>query len=77
MLIEIESVHGDTQIHGKSLTLPELKAQVKRILSEVGEEDFLSIFCARCQYDILPYSSNQPVDCVIDLDTHLIYSPIR
>ena len=75
MIIEIESVYGDTFLHGKSLSLPELKSQMRRILTEAGEEDFISVFCARCQYDILPYSSDQPVDYVIDLDTHLIYSP--
>ena len=77
MLIEIESAFGDTLLHGKHLSLPELKSQVKRILCEAGEEDFVSVFCASCQYEILPHSFDQTVDYVIDLDTHLIYSPIR
>ena len=75
MLIEIESVYGDTLLHGKILPPAELTAQVKRILFAVGEEDFVSVFCARCQYEIIPHSSDHPVDYVIDLDTHLIYSP--
>lgn len=75
MLIEIESAFGDTLLHGKSLPAAELKSQVKRILSEAGEEDFISIFCARCEYEVLSHSSGQPVDYVIDLDAHLVYSP--
>lgn len=77
MLIEIESVYGDTLLHGKNLSLPELKAQVNCILAKAGEEDFIPIFCARCQYEILPVSSDLPADYVIDLDTHLIYPPTR
>lgn len=75
MLIEVESVYGDTLLYGKHLSSSELRAQVNRILSEAGEEDFISIFCARCQYEELPHSSDQSVDYVIDLDAHLVYSP--
>ena len=73
MLIEIESVYGDTLLRGRSLSLPELRSQVKHILSEVGEEDFLSIFCARCQYEVLLHAPDQAADYAIDLDTHLVY----
>lgn len=75
MLIEIESTFGDTLLHGKCLPAAELKSQVKHILFEAGEEGFISVFCARCQYEVLPDLSNEPVDYVIDLDTHLIYAP--
>ena len=72
MIIEIEAYYGDCYVSGKNMSLSELKEQTNSILSEVTESDFVSVFCARCNFEKLD-CYNGFVDCVIDLDTHKIY----
>ena len=75
MLIEIESVYGDKIIHGRHLSINELKSAVEEILEIVNEKDFTPVFCFRFQYEVIPYSNDIRVDYRIDLDTHLLFKP--
>ena len=72
MIIGIEAYYGDCYLFGKKMSLLELKEQTNSILNEVSESDFVSIFCARCNFEKLD-SYDGFVDYVIDLDTHKIY----
>ena len=72
MIIEIEAYYDDCYLFGENMSLSELKEQTNSILNEVSESDFVSIFCARCNFEKLD-SYNGFVDYVIDLDTHKIY----
>lgn len=75
MLIEIESVYGDKIIHGRHLSINELKSAMEEILEIVNEKDFTPVFCSRFQYEVIPYSNDIRVDYRIDLDTHLLFKP--
>ena len=75
MLIEIESVYGDKIIHGRHLSINELKSAMEEILEIVNEKDFTPVFCSRFQYEVIPYSNDVRVDYRIDLDTHLLFKP--
>ena len=75
MLIEIESVYGDKIIHGRHLSISELKSAMEEILEIVNEKDFTPVFCSRFQYEVIPYSNDIRVDYRIDLDTHLLFKP--
>ena len=79
MIIEVESVHGDTIIHGKNFSESELRTVIKELLSSADEFNFVSIFCMRCGYELLPYDNSVEVDYIvdyiIDLDTHLLIKP--
>ncbi|SCN45110.1 Uncharacterized protein BC067498_02253 [Bacillus cereus] len=46
---------------------------------ELSNEDLLSLFCVRYQYEKIPKSLQEDVmsDVVIDLDTDYIYFPSR
>ena len=72
MLIEIESVYEDAIIHGKSLSRQELQTITKELIAEVGEENFINIFCLRFNYEKITYNSQIRSDYIIDLDTHTI-----
>lgn len=72
MIIEIEAYYDDCYLFGKNMSLSELKEQTNSILNEVTESGFVSIFCARCNFEKLD-SYNGFVDYVIDLDIHKIY----
>lgn len=72
MIIEIEAYYGDCYLFEENMSLSELKEQTNSILNEVSESDFVSIFCARCNFEKLD-SYDGFVDCVIDLDTHKIH----
>ena len=72
MIIEIEAYYGDCYLFGENMSLSELKEQTNSILNEVSESDFVSIFCARCNFEKLD-SYDGFADWVIDLDTHKIY----
>ena len=75
MLIEIESVYGDKIIHGRHLSINELKSAMEEILEIVNEKEFTPVFCSRFQYEVIPYSNDIRVDYRIDLDTHLLFKP--
>ncbi|MBE6566627.1 MAG: hypothetical protein E7659_05945 [Ruminococcaceae bacterium] len=75
MLIEIESAYGDKIIHGRHLSINELKSAMEEILEIVNEKDFTSVFCSRFQYEEIPHSNDIRVDYRMDLDTHLLIKP--
>ncbi len=75
MILEIESVYSDAILHGKTFNGDELRAIVKELLTHFDESEFVSIFCSRYDYEILPYDKDIPVDYIIDLDTHLVIKP--
>lgn len=75
MILEIESVYGDAIIHGKHFCESDLRTIVKELLSYVNESEFVSNFCMRYEYELLPYDDNIKVDYIIDLDTHLLIKP--
>ncbi|MCL2323895.1 MAG: hypothetical protein FWC47_17535 [Oscillospiraceae bacterium] len=54
MIIYIESFYGDAVISGKVRTVGQLKYRVFKTLKEVGQKDFVSVFCARYNFDIIP-----------------------
>ena len=66
MLIEIESVYGDKIIHGRHLSINELKSAMEEILEIVNEKDFTPVFCSRFQYEVIPLNDipqkNPPTD---------------
>lgn len=75
MLIEIESVYGDKIVHGRHLSINELKSAMEEIFEITNEKDFTSAFCSHFQYKEIPYSNDVRVDYRIDLDTHLLFKP--
>lgn len=75
MIIEIESYLGDKLISGKTLSIGQLKHQMEAILKQVSEKDFVSIFCARYDFEVLPYDENIEAHYVVDLDTHMVFQP--
>lgn len=76
MILFVESVYGDTMLHGNRFEGKELRQAVKQLLNVVSEEEFVSAFCMRYQYSVVPYDPNAKADYVIDLDTHWVYKPI-
>ncbi len=72
MIIEIESIYGDTLLHGKRLEKAELIKAVKELLASGGERDFVSAFCARYGYEAIPYDERLIPCYTIDTDTHLV-----
>lgn len=75
MLIEIESVYGDKILHGKHFDKNQLQSIVKELICTVGENAFCSAFCTRYGYEEVTYSDGIDIDYIIDLDTHLIFTP--
>ena len=75
MILEVESTYGDAIIHGKNFRENELRTIVKELLSNVDESKFVSNFCIRYDYELLPYDDKVKVDYTIDLDTHIITKP--
>ena len=75
MIIELESVYDNILLYGRNLKQNELKAIMEELLVLVGEKNFLSSFCMRYKYEIIPYDNNIKVDYVLDLDTHTIIKP--
>ena len=75
MIIEIESIYGDELIHGRYLERNELQKSVEELLIQIGEQDFVSVFCARFDYEPILYDENVKVNYTIDLDTHLVIKP--
>lgn len=75
MLIEIESINGDVLLSGKRSSAEQLKYRMMKVLNEVSEDDFVSVFSVRYGYNIYPHDENIQVDYVIDLDIHKVYKP--
>ncbi len=75
MILEIESVYGDAIIHGKYFNGNELRTIVKELLTYADESEFVSIFCKRYGFELIPDSKDIKVDYTIDLDTHMVIQP--
>ena len=75
MIIEIESYLGDKLLSGKKCTEKELREKFKKALKVSQDENFLRIFCSMFKFEGIPFDENIEVDYVIDLDTHLVYTP--
>ena len=75
MVIEIESYSGNVFIFGKAASIGQLKNRMANILEQAGEKSFVSIFCARYSFDVLPYDERIEPDFCIDLDTHKVFKP--
>lgn len=75
MIVIIESYTGDALISGKVTSAGQLKYRMQMVLKDTSTEDFCSVFCARYQFDILPYDSHIKADYIMDLDTHLVLTP--
>ncbi len=74
MIIEIESVYGDTIIHGQYYNNHQLKSIVKDLLTYVDESEFVSAFCKRYGFELIDRKSIN-ADYIIDLDTHKVIKP--
>lgn len=77
MIIEVESYFGDTLLSGKVRSIGQLKYRVLQTLADTPAEDFISVFCARYQYEPLPYSVTMDADYRIDLDTCQVFKKWR
>lgn len=80
MLIYIEMYPRDRLLTGAKCSVSELKIRVSKILKESETRDFISIFCARYNFeelplDTLPINENIDVDYYIDIDTELVHKP--
>lgn len=80
MLIFIEVYPKDRLLSGPKCSVSELKKRVSNILTEAATKDFISIFCARYNFeelplDNLPINENIEVDYYIDIDAALVYKP--
>lgn len=73
-IIRIDSYFVDCLIIGKVASAEQLKYRMIEVLEEAETRDFLSIFCARYNFEVL-HDEGVRADYVIDLDTHLVYKP--
>lgn len=74
-IIDIEHFLGDTLIIGKVSTVGQLKSRMMATLQDINAEDFIAVFCARYNFEIIPYDQTIQVDYVIDLDIRRVYEP--
>lgn len=80
MLIYIEMYPRDRMLHGPSCSVSELKKRVAEIQAEADTKDFISIFCARYNFeelplDNLPINVNIKADYYVDIDAALVHKP--
>jgi len=76
MLVMIESFYGDRIISGKKCTEKTLRQKMNKILGMIGSiEDFTHLFCRVYCFEEYPCSEDIKIDFVIDLDTHIVYTP--
>ena len=75
MIIEIESVYGDSLLHGRKMTSSEIDKVMKDVLNVVSEKEFIEVFCTKLGYEKFDYQEEIQVDYVIDIDTHKVYKP--
>lgn len=81
MLIYIEKYPKDRMLSGPKCSVSELKKRVLSILTEAETKDFISIFCARYNFEELPLvklpiNENIKVDYYIDIDAGLVHKPL-
>lgn len=82
MLIYNEMYPGDRMLSGSKCSVSELKKRVSSILTEAETKDFISIFCARYNFEELPFDNlpineNIEVDYYIDIDAALVHRASR
>ena len=82
MLIYVEMFPRDRLLSGPKCSVSELKKRVSIIRTEAGTKDFISIFCARYNFeelplDNVPINENIEVDYYIDIDAVLVHKPSR
>ena len=75
MIIEIESVYGDSLLYGRKMTLSDIDKVMKDVLNVVSEQEFIEVFCTKSGYEKFDYQEEIRVDYVIDIDTHKVYKP--
>ena len=75
MLIRIDSFFGDKLIFGKRCTEKDLREKFNKVIEAVETEEFVTLFCRMFQFEELPVDEDIRVDYIIDLDTHLVYTP--
>ena len=75
MIVEIESIYGDSLITGKKCTAGKLREMFSEALNLTDGTNFKAQFCLMYQFDELPFSEDVKSDFVIDLDTHTVYEP--
>lgn len=80
MLIYIEMYSGDRLLNGPKCSVSELKKRLAKILAEAETKDFISIFCARYNFEELSLGNasvneNIEVDYYIDIDAALVMAP--
>lgn len=78
MLVGVEHYCKDFLLHGKVRSIGQLKYRVRQVLKDTERHDFAYVFCARYNFDMLPYQymrydiwpdKSIAVDYLIDLDT--------
>lgn len=72
MIVIIESNTKEILISGRVSSAGQLKHRMLQVLKDTGYKDFCWIFCARYQFEILPFDPNIDADYIMDLDTHRI-----
>ncbi|RWS44634.1 hypothetical protein EKA14_02255 [Bacillus mycoides] len=80
MIIEFDGYGINEYVISHSCSISELKIMYFNVKNEkLSNDDIVSLFCVRYQYEHLPKSLQENVtsDVVIDLDTDYIYIPNR
>ncbi|HDR4724544.1 hypothetical protein J0835_12340 [Bacillus cereus group sp. Sample62] len=80
MIIEFDGYRINEYVIGCNCSLDKLILMYLNVKNEeLSNEDLLSLFCVRYQYEKIPKSLQEDVmsDVVIDLDTDYIYFPSR
>lgn len=80
MIIEFDGYGINEYVIGHNCSINELITMYLNIKNEeISNEDLLSLFCGRYQYEKIPKLLQEDIisDVVIDLDTDYIYTPNR
>ena len=67
MLIYIEMYQKDRLLNGPKCSVSELKKRLAKILAEAETKDFISIFCARYNFEEMPLD-NVPINENIEVE---------
>ncbi|MGL5436909.1 MAG: hypothetical protein ACRDBO_16180 [Lachnospiraceae bacterium] len=73
MIIEVECYLGDALISGNVVSAGELKSKMAKVLKDTCTKDFVSVFCARYHFDLIPYAADIQVNFVMDLDIGSVF----
>jgi len=75
MIVYIESFWGDRLISGKKCSENELREKFKKVITIAEKDNFTELFCRMFKFEEFPMADDIDFDFVIDLDTHLVYTP--